>query len=166
MAELTDPRQLFVLKLNKLYASEQAILTLLRTAKKEAREEKLVSGFEKHIDETDRQIKNVKQALDALGEKPSEVKPRVVEALEREFEDFKKQNPSRELVDAYLVGAAVDQEHFEIAAYEGLITFAHAMGEEDIVALLQENLEQEVAMLQKGQQKMQQLAPELAALEA
>jgi ferritin-like metal-binding protein YciE len=51
-----------------------------------------------------------------------------------------------------------ETEHHEIAVYEGLITTAEAMGEEDVVALLQENLEQEEATLQKAKQMSRQLA--------
>jgi hypothetical protein len=48
-----------------------------------------------------------------------------------------------ELVDAVLPGAAAKTEHVEIATYEGLITKAETMGADDVVALLEENLEQE-----------------------
>ena len=60
------------------------------------------------------------------------------------------------------VAGVCETEHHEIAVYEGLITKAEAMGEQDIVALLQENLEQEEAALTIAQQFGQQLAQQTA----
>ena len=67
-----------------------------------------------------------------------------------------------QLVDAVIVGAATKNEHVEIAMYEGLITKAEAMGEQDIVALLQENLEQEQHTLEEVTRVSQQLAQQAA----
>ena len=61
-----------------------------------------------------------------------------------------------------IVSGVCETEHHEIAVYEGLITKAEAMGEQDIVALLQENLEQEEAALKIAQQFGQQLAQQTA----
>ena len=61
-----------------------------------------------------------------------------------------------------IVSGVCETEHHEIAVYEGLITKAEAMGEQDIVALLQENLEQEEAALTIAQQFGQQLAQQTA----
>jgi ferritin-like metal-binding protein YciE len=66
------------------------------------------------------------------------------------------------LVDAVILSGASDTEHHEISVYEGLITKAEAMGEQDIVALLQENLEQEQHTLEEVKRASQQLAQELA----
>ena len=53
------------------------------------------------------------------------------------------ESPSPEVLDAFLTGAGARAEHYEIAAYEGLITMADAMGEDEGRELLTENLEQE-----------------------
>jgi ferritin-like metal-binding protein YciE len=66
------------------------------------------------------------------------------------------------LNDHVIVSGVCETEHHEIAVYEGLITTAEAMREQDIVALLQENLEQEQAALRKGEQFAQQLARQTA----
>ncbi len=67
------------------------------------------------------------------------------------------------LVDAVLGGGATEVEHHEIAVYEGLITKAEAMGQQDIVALLQENLEQEQHTLKELQSAARELSQQLAA---
>jgi ferritin-like metal-binding protein YciE len=51
--------------------------------------------------------------------------------------------------DAFLTGAASRAEHYEIAAYTGLVNQARALGERDAVELLQENLRQEKEALKK-----------------
>jgi ferritin-like metal-binding protein YciE len=53
------------------------------------------------------------------------------------------------VLDSFLTGAAARTEHYEIAAYEGLITMARAMGERDVVQLLDKNLKQEKETLKK-----------------
>ena len=158
MPELKDPKQLFTHKLSKLHASEQEILQMLRKTQKEAKDPELASGFEQHANETEQQIANLERAFEALGEQPEQVKPRVVEGLEIEHDEFMKEGAPKELVDAFLVGAAAHVEHYEISSYEVLITMAQAMGQDDIVALLQENLEQEQYTLQKVQSAAQRLA--------
>ena len=53
------------------------------------------------------------------------------------------------MLDSFLTGAGARTEHYEIAAYEGLVTMAEAMGEMEVVELLTENLEQEKTALEK-----------------
>lgn len=55
------------------------------------------------------------------------------------------------MLDAFPAGAGARTEHYEIAAYEGLVTMAEAMGEDDVVKLLNENLEQEKNALETMQ---------------
>ncbi len=60
-----------------------------------------------------------------------------------------KESPSQDVLDSFLTGAGARTEHYEIAAYEGLVTMAEAMGEDDVAELLGENLEQEKEALEK-----------------
>jgi ferritin-like metal-binding protein YciE len=68
-----------------------------------------------------------------------------------------------QLVDAVILGGVVKTEHLEIAMYEGLITKAEAMGADDVVALLQENLEQEQRTLELAEKQAQQVSQKLAS---
>ena len=61
------------------------------------------------------------------------------------------ESPSPEVLNAFLTGAAARTEHYEIAAYEGLVSMAEAMGETEVARLLNENLEQEKAALENVQ---------------
>ncbi len=165
MAQLNDPRQLFALKLSKIHAAEKEILDVLQTMRQEASDPEIKQGLERHATETEQQIRNIEQAFSALGEKPQEAKARVVEALRTDHNEFKREAGSStppEIIDAFLLGAAAHTEHHEISAYESLITMAEAMGEQDIVATLRENLEQEQNMLMQVQRAEQKLAQQLA----
>jgi ferritin-like metal-binding protein YciE len=62
------------------------------------------------------------------------------------------------LVDAVLAAGAAETEHHEIAMYDGLIAMAGKMGQEDVVALLQENLEQELQTLREIETVTERLA--------
>ena len=66
-------------------------------------------------------------------------------------------------LDAFLTGAGARTEHYEIAAYEGLVTMAEAMGEDKVANLLSENLEQEKNALTKMQTIGKRLAQDGAA---
>ena len=67
------------------------------------------------------------------------------------------------LVDAVILSGVIETEHHEIAVYDGLIIQAEQMDDEDVVALLHENLEQEEAVLDKAVKAAEQSAKELIA---
>ncbi len=97
-------------------------------------------------------MKNVEQAFDALGEPAKAEKCPGIEGIKKEHDDFvSNESPTPEVLDTFLTGAGARTEHYEIAAYEGLVTMATAMGEDDVAGLLNENLEQEKAALRKMQ---------------
>jgi ferritin-like metal-binding protein YciE len=92
----------------------------------------------------------VEQAFEKLGEKPTAEKCPGIEGVKQEHDDFvAKESPSQDVLDLFLTGAGARTEHYEIAAYEGLVTMAEAMGEAEVVELLADNLEQEMTALEK-----------------
>ena len=104
-------------------------------------------------------MKNVEQAFEALGEEVKAEKCPGIEGLKKEHDDFvANESPSQEVLDAFLTGAGARTEHYEIAAYEGLVTMADAMGEDEVAKLLTENLEDEKAALRKIQNIGKRLA--------
>ena len=95
-------------------------------------------------------MKNLEEAFEALGEPVKAEKCPGIEGIKKEHDDFvANESPSPEVLDAFLTGAGARTEHYEIAAYEGLVTTAEAMGEDEVARLLSENLEQEKAALDK-----------------
>jgi ferritin-like metal-binding protein YciE len=109
----------------------------------------------------------VELAFEKLGEKPTAEKCPGIEGITQEHDDFlSKQSPSQDVLDSFLTGAGARTEHYEIAAYEGLVTMAEAMGETEVVELLTDNLEQEKTALEKLDAIRKRLAQNGAKQEA
>jgi ferritin-like metal-binding protein YciE len=161
MAQLSNPQQLFEHKLGTALGAEKKVLTMLKKMEQKAQSPELKQGFERHRGETEGQIRNLEQALEAIGGASTAHQDPVANAIAQHAEEMLGR-VDEPLVDAVLAGGAAETEHHEIAVYEGLITMAEAMGAEDVVALLQENLEQEQHTLQEivmfTQRQSQQLA--------
>ena len=97
-------------------------------------------------------MKNVEAAFEQLGEEPKAEKCPGIDGIKKEHDEFvTNESPSQEVLDSFLTGAAARTEHYEIAAYEGLVTMAQAMGETEVADLLGRNLEQEKTALEKVQ---------------
>ncbi|HEX6121715.1 MAG TPA: DUF892 family protein, partial [Ktedonobacterales bacterium] len=84
-----------------------------------------------------------------------------IQGLKQEHDTFLKEGPSPEVLAMFDLGAASKTEHYEIAAYQGLIEKARLMGQQQVVQLLQQNLQQEEEMARKVQQLGQQLGPQM-----
>jgi ferritin-like metal-binding protein YciE len=150
--KMSDPRDLFLHELGDVLYAEKTLVKALPKLQEEASDAELASGFGEHLEETRQHVKNLEQAFEALGEPAKAEKCPGIEGIKKEHDDFvANESPTSEVLDAFLTGAGARTEHYEIAAYEGLVTMATAMGEDDVASLLNENLEQEKAALAKMQ---------------
>ena len=148
--KMSEPRELFLHELGDVLYAERTLVKTLPTLQEEASDEELALGFEEHLEETRQHVENVELAFEKLGEKPTAEKCPGIEGIKQEHDDFlSKESPSQDVLDSFLTGAGARTEHYEIAAYEGLVTMAEAMGEMEVVELLTENLEQEKTALEK-----------------
>ena len=148
--KMSEPRELFLHELGDVLYAERTLVKILPKLQEEASDEELTLGFEEHLDETKQHVKNVEQAFELLGEKPTAEKCPGIEGIKQEHDDFvANEAPSQDVLDSFLTGAGARTEHYEIAAYEGLVTMAEAMGETEVVELLTDNLEQEKTALEK-----------------
>jgi ferritin-like metal-binding protein YciE len=140
--EISDARHLFVHQLGEALNMERTVLTMLKKNEQAATEPELKQLFTHHRDETEGQIRNLEQAFGSLGE---EAAGHICHALDGRTKESQElvEKAAPELLDGVLAGGATHVEHYEIATYEGLVSKAEAMGADDVVALLQENLEQE-----------------------
>jgi ferritin-like metal-binding protein YciE len=159
--QINDPQQLFTQKLGAALTMEQTVLEMLQKNEQEAQDDGLKQQFSHHRQETQQQVQNLQQAFQALGEQPQNQPCPAIDGLKTEAEQMIQQT-SPQLVDSVLLGGAAETEHHEIAVYEGLITKAEAMGQNEIVDLLQQNLEQEQHTLQEVKSKSEELAQQLA----
>src|SRR5437764_15174167 len=136
---------------------ENEILGMLEELEQEAKSRELKQQPSHHRQETKQQVRNLERAFQALGKEAEEQPCPVVDGLEKEGKQNLKQVDDR-LNDAVILAGAAQTEAHEIAVYDGLITHAEAMGEDDLVALFQENLEQEQHTLKKARQAKKKLA--------
>ena len=157
-----DTRQeLYVHKLGAALKMENTILDMLPQLEEHANDSQLKQVLRRHYEETQMHVRNLEQAFSALGAEVDDSPCPAIEGLEKEGQaNLKMVDDS--LNDDVIITGVCETEHHEIAVYEGLITKAEAMGEQDVVALLQENLESEQTTLQKAQQMGQQLAQRAA----
>jgi ferritin-like metal-binding protein YciE len=150
MTGMNEPRDLFLHELGDILYAEQTLVKVLPKLRSEATDKELAKGFADHLVETREHVATIRTAFKALGEKPKAERCPGIEGLKKEHDDFvADEAPSAEVLDSFLTGAGTRTEHYEIAAYEGLITAARAMGERDVAKLLSANLAQEKAALTK-----------------
>jgi ferritin-like metal-binding protein YciE len=162
---IETPRELFAHKLGAALKMENTILGMLGNLEDEAQRPELKQQLHHHAEETRRQVRNLEAAFAAIGQEPKEKPCPTVEGLEKEGKANIKLADER-LVDSVILGGAAETEHHEIAVYENLITQAEALDEQDIVALLQENLEQEQHTLQKVTQEAAKIARQMVGTTA
>ena len=159
--QMSNPRELFLHELGDVLYAEQTLVKALPKLRAEASDKELAQGFGEHLEETRQHVKNVKLAFEELGEPAKAEKCPGIEGIKKEHDDFiDKESPSPDVLDAFLTGAGARTEHYEIAAYEGLVTVAQAMGETKVAELLSDNLAQEKKALAKVQKIGKRLAKE------
>jgi ferritin-like metal-binding protein YciE len=162
---LNTPQELFSFKLGAALKMENTVLEMLGDLQEEAQRDQLKEQFRHHADETREQIANIERAFQALGEEPDDSPCPAIEGIEKEGKaNIKKADDS--VVDAVILSGAAETEHHEIAVYEGLITHAEAMGNDEIVRLLSENLEQEQHTLDEVKSATREVARETSGATA
>jgi ferritin-like metal-binding protein YciE len=154
-------RELFTHELGAALTMEETVLGMLGQLEEAAQSQELKQQLRHHAEETRQQITNLEQAFTALGVEQDDKPCPAIEGIEKEGQQMIKM-AEEPLVDAVILGGAASTEHHEIAVYEGLIMKAEAMGEQDVVALLQENLEQEQHTLEEVKTSAQKEAQRLA----
>ena len=157
MASIETPRELFVHKVGAALKMENTILDMLEELQEKAHDTELRRNLASHHRETQQQVRNLERVFEALGKDPEEQSCPTIEGLQKEGEQTLQQVED-DLNDAVILSGVVETEAHEIAVYDVLITQAEGMGEEDIVALFQENLEQEQATLKKARTATKKLA--------
>lgn len=150
MSEMTELRELFLHELGDVLYAERVLVKALPTLEQEASDSELAEAFKSHRAETEQHVSNIERAFEELGEKAKAEKCPAIDGIKKEHDEFvKDESPSQEILDSFLTGAGARAEHYEIAAYEGLITAAEALDEEKVAELLAANLAEEKEALTK-----------------
>lgn len=138
-------QKLFEEELKDIYWAEKALLKAIPKMIKNASSEDLVQALENHLSETEEQVRRAEQVFEVLGKEPKTKKCEAMDGLIKEAEQIMKESEEGVMRDAGIISAAQKVEHYEIASYGTLRTFAQTLGLEDAVSLLEQTLEEEKA---------------------
>ena len=163
MAEEMNPlEELLQDELKDLYSAENQIIKALPRMAKAASSPELKRAFERHLEETRRQVERLEAIGEELEFKLTGKKCVGMEGLIEEGKELMGEIDDEDALDAGLIGAAQKVEHYEIAAYGTARTHAEMLGYRKIAKLLQQTLNEE-GMTDK---KLTQLAESLINVEA
>ena len=140
---------LFLDTLKDIYYAEKQIVKTLPKMAKAAQSPDLKAGFEQHLEETEGHVERLEQVFELIG-KPARGKTcdailGIIEEGKSIMDEFK----GTQALDAGLVSAAQAVEHYEIARYGTLKTWARQLGLDAAVALFDATLKEEEATDQK-----------------
>jgi ferritin-like metal-binding protein YciE len=141
--KMEDLKDLFVDELKDLYSAENQITKALPKMAKTASSPELKQGFELHLEQTKAQIARLEQIFEELGESPKGKKCHGMEGLLEEGKELMGEDAECEVMDAGLISAAQRVEHYEIAAYGTVKTYAELLGMAEASKLLDETLAEE-----------------------
>jgi ferritin-like metal-binding protein YciE len=136
-------RQLFVDELRDIYDAEKQLIKALPKMAQAASSSDLRTGFEEHLEQTRVHAHRIEQIFTALGEKPTGKRCKGMQGLVAEGSEMIEEDFKGEVKDAGLISAAQRVEHYEIAAYGTVRTYATILEEQTAVALLEKTLEEE-----------------------
>jgi ferritin-like metal-binding protein YciE len=138
-------KELYVEELQDLYSAETQITKALPKMVKAATSQTLKDAFESHLEETKEQIKRLDQIFENLGESSKGKTCEGMKGLLKEGDELMKEDADPEVLDAGLISAAQRVEHYEMAGYGTVRTYAELLGEEEAVTLLEATLKEEKA---------------------
>ena len=159
---MQTPQDLFVHELSDIHNAEQIIVQMLEDGQSLVQNPQLKEGMRMHAEQSRQHAQRVKQVIDQMGAKMHPVECHAVQGMHQELQEAKEAKPSPQVMDGLVAGGAVKTEHYEIAAYTGLIEQARAMGQREAAQLLEQNLTEERQMLQKVEQVAHQLTQQMA----
>jgi len=135
--------ELYLDGLRDQYSGEQQLIDALPKVVEAADLEELKSAVAQHLEETKQQARRLEQIFDELSESPKGEECEAMKGLIKETAEVIKRVPEGSLRDAALIAAACKVEHYEIAGYGTLKTFAEELGHSQQASLLQSILDEE-----------------------
>ena len=142
---LDSLEKLFIEELKDVYNAEKQILRALPRMAKAAESPELQQAFTKHLKETEGQVNRLERIFKELGQAARGKKCKGMEGLLEEGKEVLEEDGEPAVIDAALISAAQRVEHYEIAAYGCLRTYAQLLGYPAAEQLLQQTLAEEEA---------------------
>ena len=147
--KLESLQEIFVEELRDLYSAENQIIKALPKMIKAATSKELRAAFESHLLETKEHGKRLEQIFEELEEKPKGKVCKGMEGLLKEGAELMEEDAEPEVLDVGLIAAAQRVEHYEIAGYGCVRTYAELLGNREAANLLEETLNEEKSADQK-----------------
>jgi len=144
--KLDSLKKLYLEELRDLYSAETQLVKALPKMVKGASSAELKQAFGDHLEQTKEHVERLNEIFDQLDEKPTGKTCKAMKGLIEEGSEMLQEGGDESVIDAGLIGAAQRVEHYEIASYGTVRTFAKLLGEEDAAELLQQTLDEEGEM--------------------
>ncbi len=136
-------RDLFLDELKDIYWAEKALVKALPKMAEKATSSELVTAIEEHLAVTETHVDRLEQVFQSIGEKAAAKKCDAMEGLIKEAQGIMEETEEGVVRDAGIISAAQKVEHYEIASYGTLVSFANTLGESEAAQLLEETLNEE-----------------------
>jgi ferritin-like metal-binding protein YciE len=141
--KLDSLQKLYIEELRDLYNAENQLLKALPKMAKNASHQELKQAFETHLGQTEEHVERLEDIFKKLDEKPTGKTCKAMKGLIEEGSEMMKEEGEESVLDAGLIAAAQRVEHYEIAGYGTVRTFANMLGETEAAELLQQTLDEE-----------------------
>src|SRR5256886_7482660 len=160
--KLDTLEKLYISELRDLYSAENQLLKALPKMAKGASSPELKDAFEKHLEQTKGHIERLEQLFEQLDESPKGKTCHGMKGLIEEGSEILEEDGEDSVLDAGIIVAAQKVEHYEIASYGSVRTFADLLGKDRSAELLQTTLEEE----SEANQLLNKLAEDIVNPEA
>jgi ferritin-like metal-binding protein YciE len=144
-------------ELRDILSAEKQLVKALPKMAKGAESEELRAAIEEHLEETKGQVERLEKVFESIGKSARAKKCEAMEGLLEEGEELLEEDAEEGVLDAMIIAAAQKVEHYEIATYGTLCTWAKLLGHDDALQLLKENLAEE----KTADEKLTQIASEV-----
>jgi ferritin-like metal-binding protein YciE len=141
--EMESLQELLVEEMRDIYNAEKQLLKALPKMAKTATNPQLKKAFETHTRETEGHVQRLEKAFEKLGKKASGKKCAAMEGLIEEGKEMMGEDMDEETMDAALIAIAQKVEHYEIASYGTVRTWAQQVGDDQLARVLQQTLDEE-----------------------
>ena len=141
--KLDTLKTLYIDELRDLYNAENQLIKALPKMAKAASSEELQDAFEKHLEQTKTHVERLEEVFEEIDEKPKGKTCKAMKGLIEEGSEILHEDGEESVIDAGIIVAAQKVEHYEIASYGSVRTFAQLLGKDSSAELLQTTLDEE-----------------------
>jgi ferritin-like metal-binding protein YciE len=141
--QLQDLQDLYINELRDIYNAEKQLVKALPKMAKKANDEELKDAFSEHLEQTKGHVERLDQIFDKLGKRAGGKTCKAMQGLVEEGQETMEEDAEPEVMDAALIAAAQRVEHYEIAAYGTVRSYAKLLGDEQAARLLDQTLQEE-----------------------